>query len=203
MRLLENENVLRKRSTMLQSIYKFLFNLCSSPQQPKNKDVDGILSHEEITAGLWGPLPSIHVVLFLDFDGVVHKCQNESFERMHLIERLLDASPSMFIVISSSWRECGSITYLKSLFRSPYRDRVIGATPSLYLPSGSIGVRAAECEDFVIRHKVKAFICLDDDATLFPPEYPHLFRTDYYTGVNEKDLTDLIARYNVLMTRFY
>ncbi|MCK0361323.1 hypothetical protein MVA85_26270, partial [Salmonella sp. 14ESS1484] len=59
---------------------------------------------------------------------------------MHLIERLLDASPSMFIVISSSWRECGSITYLKSLFRSPYRDRVIGATPSLYLPSGSIGV---------------------------------------------------------------
>lgn len=70
-------------------------------------------------------------------------------------------------------------------------------------PSGSIGVRAAECEDFVTRHKVKAFICLDDDATLFPPEYPHLFRTDYYTGVNEKDLTDLIARYNVLMTRFY
>lgn len=66
-----------------------------------------------------------------------------------------------------------------------------------------IGVRAAECEDFVTRHKVKAFICLDDDATLFPPEYPHLFRTDYYTGVNEKDLTDLIARYNVLMTRFY
>lgn len=56
---------------------------------------------------------------------------------------------------------------------------------------------------FVTRHKVKAFICLDDDATLFPPEYPHLFRTDYYTGVNEKDLTDLIARYNVLMTRFY
>ncbi|WP_254044893.1 HAD domain-containing protein, partial [Salmonella enterica] len=76
------------------------------------------------------------------------------------------------------------------------RDRVIGATPSLYLPSGSIGVRAAECEDFVTRHKVKAFICLDDDATLFPPEYPHLFRTDYYTGVNEKDLTDLIARYS-------
>ena len=56
MRLLENENVLRKRLTMLQSIYKFLFNLCSSPQLPKNKDVDGILSHEEITAGLWSAI---------------------------------------------------------------------------------------------------------------------------------------------------
>lgn len=188
---------------MLQSIYKFLFKLCNSPQQLINIDVDEILSQEELTAGLWEPLPSIHVVLFLDFDGVVHKCQNESFERMYLIERLLDASPSMFIVISSSWRECGSITYLKSLFSSPYRGRVIGATPSLYLPSGGIGVRAAECENFVTRHKVKAFICLDDDATLFPPGYPHLFRTDYYTGINEKDVTDLIARYNLLMARFY
>ena len=88
---------------MLQSIYKFLFNFMQFTEPPKNKDVDGILSHEESTAGLWGPLPLIHVVLS-DFDGVVHKCQNESFERMHLIERLLDASPSMFIVISSSWR---------------------------------------------------------------------------------------------------
>ncbi|HFV9915895.1 TPA: HAD domain-containing protein [Salmonella enterica subsp. diarizonae serovar 61:l,v:z35] len=187
---------------MIQSIYEFLCKFRCSPQRLKNNDVDGILSQEESTAGLWGPLPSIHVVLFLDFDGVIHKCQNESFEWMYLIERLLDASPSMFIVISSSWRECGSISYLKSLFRSPYRDRVIGATPSLYLPSGSIGVRAAECEEFVARYRVKAFICLDDDTTLFPTGYPHLFRTDYYTGVKEKDITDLIARYNLLMTRF-
>ncbi len=68
---------------------------------------------------------------------------------------------------------------------------------------GGIGVRAAECEEFVARHQVKAFICLDDDTTLFPPEYPHLIRTDYYTGVKEKDITDLIARYNLLMARFY
>ncbi|QGY22842.1 hypothetical protein F6P93_23440 (plasmid) [Escherichia coli] len=37
MRLLENENVLRKRLTMLQSIYKFLFNLCSSPVSAAQK----------------------------------------------------------------------------------------------------------------------------------------------------------------------
>lgn len=188
---------------MLQSIYEFLCKIRCSPQKLRNKDLDGILPQDESTAGLWGPLPLIHIVLFLDFDGVIHKCQNESFERMYLIEKLLDASPSMFIFISSSWRECGSITYLKSLFRSPYRDRVIGATPSLCLPSGGIGVRAAECEEFVARHQVKAFICLDDDTTLFPPEYPHLIRTDYYTGVKEKDITDLIARYNLLMARFY
>ncbi|HHP9171863.1 TPA: HAD domain-containing protein, partial [Salmonella enterica subsp. enterica serovar 4,[5],12:i:-] len=34
---------------------------------------------EETTAGLWGPLPDSHVVLFLDFDGVCHRCKNETF----------------------------------------------------------------------------------------------------------------------------
>ncbi|MWT73249.1 hypothetical protein GQM18_20075 [Escherichia coli] len=188
---------------MLQSIYEFLYNLRCSPKKLAKQSVEGILFQDESAAGLWMPLPSIHIVLFLDFDGVIHKCQNESFEQMYLIERLLDACPSMFIVISSSWRECASISYLKSLFRSPYRDRVIGATPSLSLPSGNIGVRAAECEYFATRYQVNAFICLDDDLTLFPSGYPHLFPTDYYTGVNEKDIVDLIARYNLIMTRIY
>lgn len=64
---------------------------------------------EETTAGLWGPLPDSHVVLFLDFDGVCHRCKNETFERMPLVEKLLDKCPSMVIVISSSWRECASM----------------------------------------------------------------------------------------------
>jgi len=188
---------------LFSSIFKFLCKLRGSPQEFKNEEVAGVLSQDESTAGLWSPLPLIHVVLFLDFDGVVHPCQNESFEHMYLIEKLLDTCPSMFIVISSSWRECANTVYLKSLFRTPYRDRVIGATPSLYLPSGRAGVRAAECEDFIFAYKVKAFICLDDDTKLFPPEYPHLFRTNYFTGLNESDITALITRYNLLMTRFY
>ncbi|MEY0865243.1 hypothetical protein AB7215_26100, partial [Escherichia coli] len=35
---------------------------------------------EETTAGLWGPLPDSHVVLFLDFDGVCHRCKNETLK---------------------------------------------------------------------------------------------------------------------------
>ncbi len=46
---------------------------------------------EETTAGLWGPLPDSHVVLFLDFDGVCHRCKNETFERMPLGKRKLTA----------------------------------------------------------------------------------------------------------------
>ncbi|EGL0106826.1 HAD domain-containing protein [Enterobacter hormaechei] len=137
----------------------------------------------------------------LDFDGVCHRCKNETFERMPLLEKLLDNCPAMVIVISSSWRECANTSYLKSLFRVPYRDKIIGATGSVYLKHGQTGVRAAECEDFVFSHRVKAFICLDDDESLFPAGYPHLHKTDYYTGLTESDLAALNARYHQLMGR--
>ncbi|UXF06956.1 hypothetical protein N5O75_26465 (plasmid) [Escherichia coli] len=77
---------------------------------------------------------------------------------MPLVEKLLDKCPSMVIVISSSWRECASITYLKSLFRLPYRDKVIGATDSVYLKPNQSGVRAAECEDFVLMNPLMILV---------------------------------------------
>lgn len=110
-----------------------IFKILSSFLMQKSPLHEEVCVPEETTAGLWGPLPDSHVVLFLDFDGVCHRCKNETFERMPLVEKLLDKCPSMVIVISSSWRECASITYLKSLFRLPYRDKVIGATDSVYL----------------------------------------------------------------------
>ncbi|PJD57291.1 hypothetical protein B9Q27_05585, partial [Enterobacter kobei] len=63
------------------------------------------------------------------------------------------------------------------------------------------GSLSAECEDFVFSHRVKAFICLDDDESLFPAGYPHLHKTDYYTGLTESDLAALNARYHQLMGR--
>ncbi|EGO4234233.1 hypothetical protein ITZ56_001824 [Escherichia coli] len=178
-----------------------LFKILSSFLIQKNPLHEEACVHEETTAGLWAPLPDSHVVLFLDFDGVCHRCKNETFERMPLLEKLLDNCPAMVIVISSSWRECANTRYLKSLFRMPYRDKIIGATGSVYLKHGQTGVRAAECEDFVFSHQVKAFICLDDDESLFPAGYPHLHKTDYYTGLTESDLAALNARYHQLMGR--
>ncbi len=183
---------------LLQEIY-LRFSLLFLIQ--KNPHHEEVCVHEETTAGLWAPLPDSHVVLFLDFDGVCHRCKNETFERMPLLEKLLDNCPAMVIVISSSWRECANTSYLKSLFRVPYRDKIIGATGSVYLKHGQTGVRAAECEDFVFSHRVKAFICLDDDESLFPAGYPHLHKTDYYTGLTESDLAALNARYHQLMGR--
>lgn len=120
-----------------------LFKILSSFLIQKNPHHEEVCVHEETTAGLWAPLPDSHVVLFLDFDGVCHRCKNETFERMPLLEKLLDNCPAMVIVISSSWRECANTSYLKSLFRVPYRDKIIGATGSVYLKHGQTGVRAA------------------------------------------------------------
>jgi hypothetical protein len=189
-------------SLMISTVIKPLLRLFQSSGSSSLPQATSALKVEMPVAGLWRPLPAKHVVLFLDFDGVCHPCQNETFDKMPLIERLLTQCPHMVIVISSSWRESASVGYLRSLFPKTCVDRVIGATGSLYLRPGQIGVRAAECEDFAFTHRIKSFICLDDDASLFPAGYSHLHRTDYYSGLTEADVTKLSARYLTLMRRW-
>ncbi|MFU0156987.1 hypothetical protein ACM0EK_22240, partial [Salmonella enterica] len=58
------------------------------------------------------------------------------------------------------------------------------------------------CNSAVFSHRVKAFICLDDDESLFPVGYPHLQKTNYYTGLTESDLAALNTRYHLLMKRW-
>ncbi|MCW1829994.1 HAD domain-containing protein [Enterobacter asburiae] len=187
---------------MIASIIKPLLRLFQSPEIAVPAPVTSSRMEEKAVAGLWRPLPEKHVVLFLDFDGVCHPCQSETFEKMPLLERLLEECPAMVIVISSSWRECASVGYLRALFPKTCEDRLIGATSSLYLMPGQTGVRAAECEDFAYTYRIKSFICMDDDASLFPVGYPHLHRTDYYSGLTEADVTKLSTRYLTLMSRW-
>ena len=187
---------------MITTFTKSLAKLFAHTEQIKLKTAPKISPAEISTVGLWVKLPSPHVVCFLDLNRVLHACQNESLERMPLLEILLDECPSMYIVITSSWRESASISYLKSLFSASYRDRVIGATGSLYISQDKMGVRAAECEDFAFTHRVKSFICLDDGCSLYPAGYPHLYRTDYATGLKESDIPLITARYQSLMSRW-
>jgi hypothetical protein len=53
--------------------------------------------------------PDGAVLLYLDFDGVLHRRMNESFERMPLLEEILTQCPEILIVVSSSWRETMSL----------------------------------------------------------------------------------------------
>ncbi|ECB3553159.1 hypothetical protein EWG43_23985, partial [Salmonella enterica subsp. enterica serovar Enteritidis] len=62
--------------------------------------------------------------------------------------------------------------------------------------------KSVSWQHHLFSHRVKAFICLDDDESLFPVGYPHLHKTNYYTGLTESDLAALNTRYHLLMKRW-
>jgi hypothetical protein len=74
------------------------------------------------------------VILFLDFDGVLHPvspfnkdvgvfCQLEQFESV------MREFPLWKIVISSSWREEYSLELMRGFFSPDIATRIVGATP--------------------------------------------------------------------------
>ncbi len=56
---------------------------------------------------------------------------DQTFERMPLLEKILKQCPELHIVVSSSWRETMTSEGLKYLFPVAFRHRIIGVTPSL------------------------------------------------------------------------
>lgn len=78
------------------------------------------------------------MILFLDFDGVLHAASNhatpqEQFIRLPLLENWLRAHLDVDIVISSSWREDMEFEALVQLFSEDLRHRVIGKCPIIPL----------------------------------------------------------------------
>ena len=83
------------------------------------------------------------MILFLDFDGVLHPtgqdgpvCATLKFCHLPALEALLRSVPDVRIVISSSWREQMPFTQLLAPFADDIRARVLGVTPALHWPPG-------------------------------------------------------------------
>ncbi|WP_311237457.1 hypothetical protein [Escherichia coli] len=60
-----------------------IFKILSSFLMQKSPLHEEVCVPEETTAGLWGPLPDSHVVLFLDFDGVCHGAKMKPLSECH------------------------------------------------------------------------------------------------------------------------
>lgn len=76
------------------------------------------------------------MILFLDFDGVLHpdgfKYPMKDFRYFHLLPRLeslLRLHPHVRVVISSLWRLRMELPQLREIFSPDIRDRVIDITP--------------------------------------------------------------------------
>jgi hypothetical protein len=133
------------------------------------------------------------VVVFLDFDGVLHPDPPTSdaplFCRAGLLQQFLLQHPGVAVVVSSTWRKTRTLAQLQGLFPD-WSDRVVGVT------SESIEANYArqfECEAWM-RENVDPWtpwVALDDRPWNFRPFERRLVLVDRSTGLTPSDLERL------------
>jgi hypothetical protein len=125
------------------------------------------------------------MILFLDFDGVLHTINRSrgTFEHLVLFESVLRDFPQVDIVISSAWREDHSLEELQSFFSTDIRRRIIDATPVLHHLSQR-HLRQAEIMLWLreVGREYEGWVALDDSDWLFSPLCRNLVLVDPDTG---------------------
>lgn len=127
-------------------------------------------------------------VIFLDFDGVLHRKMSGSFEYLNNFYRVLERFKTARFVISSDWRLQMSFKDIEAMFGT-YYSRFLGCTPHI-----NNAKRESEILQFVRTRSISQFIAVDDDCRneLFSYDCPWLFKTDYYRGLDEETTNTLI-----------
>jgi hypothetical protein len=144
------------------------------------------------------------MVLFLDFDGVLHPVNRPdgALSLLPHVERVLRDYPHVEIVISSAWRTDNSIDTLRAFFSSDIAARIIGVTPDFYVPFFNLDYRyireleiRAWLKDSHREHE--SWIALDDIEILFKPGCPGLLLVDADIGFNQHIEKELRKRLDV------
>lgn len=145
------------------------------------------------------------MILFLDFDGVLHPepCYDadQLFCRLPLLENLLREFPNVSIVVSSTWRDTHTVEELRALFSADIGRRLIGVTPSWReLPElvETIGFqRHAEIEAWLRQAGTpwEKWVAIDDKSWLFKPFLPNLVRCNTDIGMNEEVVEQLRSKF--------
>lgn len=137
--------------------------------------------------------------LFFDFDGVMHgeqfNCAFFSHAKM-ITDRLLPFQNNFKIIISSSWREDHNLEKLKSFFKEPLSNNVIGITPITFNGMNYHG-RYVEIKQYCKEHNINdnQWKAIDDMARLFPENCPQIILTNSSTGITPKflDIVELFV----------
>ena len=130
------------------------------------------------------------MILFLDFDGVLHPMPGKAlsvFCRLELLEVALARHPHVKIMVSSSWRE----TYPQDVLHDMLGDlgpRFIGVTPLLKASRHCEILAAMEAYPGI------PYIILDDDALLFKTGCPQLLLCNPSIGLDEETIAELDRR---------
>ena len=133
--------------------------------------------------------PSGSILLFLDFDGVLHPtgAEAEHFVNLPRLERVLRETPEVRVVISSSWQDAHPLGALKGFFSADIAARIVGGTRSVN--------RDAEAESRYdqirmylrrARHSSTAWVALDDAAHEFPEGCEQLVLCESARGFDDE-----------------
>lgn len=151
------------------------------------------------------------MIVFLDFDGVLHPFGHDTFERVEALAAALDPFPEARIVVSSSWREIHDEAALKG-FLGPLGKRMIGVTPVFPeegLPDEEewLGVelwsaiRQRECEAWIQENEPGAsWVAIDDFQALFRKGCRDLLLCDPETGFSAENAEELSERLEAIRT---
>lgn len=129
------------------------------------------------------------MILFLDFDGVLHPLSraNGAFALTPHFERVMRDYPDVDIVISSAWRETNPIEKLRLVFSEDFRHRLIDVTP-VVATDRKPHPREIEILSWLREagREYEAWLAIDDSEWLFSPGCKNLILTDTDIGFNEE-----------------
>lgn len=165
--------------------------------------------HDTSGAVLKPPRGRDGLVLYLDFDGVLHH-QNvlwhpkkgaylhappgyELFQHAELLADLLKPFPEVQIVLSTSWVLQYGLTGSAKRLPEELRKRVIGGTyHSRHMQRQEFQFekpRGQQVYEDLLRRRPRAWIALDDNAEGWPPEaVGHFIQTDESEGISAPEV---------------
>ncbi len=132
-------------------------------------------------------------IIFLDFDGVLHRdgiSGGALFEHLDAFsEAIRPYLEKTYIVISSSWREQFPLDDVKGFFSDDIASCIIGITP-VFLDGYANGGREREIRSYCDSHGIRDtnWIAIDDMDRLFTPQLKNLLHTDRDIGLCDGDL---------------
>ena len=140
------------------------------------------------------------MILFLDFDGVLHPHlrREPDFCRLPLLWQILRACPDVDVVFSTSWREIyrpdEMIEFVTLGGGEDLTHRVIGQTPRIKVKL-DCDRRDLEILSWLETNNYSGqWLAIDDLPKLFNDTHPNLYVVDGSTGLTDMDVAAIIQR---------
>ena len=149
-----------------------------------------------------GKMESGRQVLFLDFDGVIHRlgavrtrrgirgaCPSiKLFEFAPVLVELLAPHIAVEIVLSTSWVRTLGYRRARDALPAKLKERVVGATyHSKYADAGTWPsmARGTQVLRYVWTHRLVRWLAIDDDIVGFGEHFSHVVRCDENLGLGD------------------